>query len=189
MAEVLVYEIHVDNGSTHTYLGASEKRITLPFMALPSADEAERIYRETNAEAEQLRASGSERMQYIADIEMAWVKRLVEAARTQAPHPRISGVVQAIRCDDVAILTAPAETFAKIGLEAKARSPLKHTLFVAYANGSLGYVRTPDAYPKPGQRGVTPDAIAHKWSFTTPFAPECGALIVDSGLELLEGLA
>ena len=30
--------------------------------------------------------------------------------------------------------------------------------------------------------------IAHKWEFTTPFAPECAGLIVDTGLELLEGL-
>ena len=188
LAEVLVSEVHTDDGPTHTYLGASEKRITLPFMDLPSPAEAERIYAETSAEAEKLRAI-SERMNYIAEIEMAWATRLREAARVQAPQPRVSGVVQAIRCDDVAILTAPGETFSKIGLEAKARSPLKHTLFVAYANGSEGYIRSADAYPKPGQRSVTPDAIAHKWSYTTPFAPECGALIVDTGLELLEGLA
>ncbi len=187
LAEVLVYEIHADDGSTHAYLGASEKRIGLPFMALPSPDEAERIYEETSAEAERLRAT-SERMRYIAEIETAWVTRLLEAARTNAPHPIVTGVVQALRCDDVAIVTAPGEVFVKIGLEAKARSPLKHTLFASYANGDLGYIRTPDAYPKPGQRAVTPDAIAHKWSYTMPFAPECAGLVVETGSELLEGL-
>jgi len=101
----------------------------------------------------------------------------------------VMGVVQAIRIDDVAILTAPGECFSGIGLEAKARSPLKQTLFASYANGALGYIRTTDAYPKPGVRAVTPDAIVHKWTFETPFAPETAALVVDTGLELLEGLA
>jgi hypothetical protein len=129
-------------------------------------------------------------MTYIGDIEVTWATRLLDAVRAgtiSSPEP-VVGVVQAIRIDDLAILTAPGEAFVGMGLEAKARSPLKHTLYASYANGSLGYIRTADAYPNPNQRAVTPDAIAHKWSYTTPFAPECAGLVVNAGLELLEGL-
>ena len=189
LAEVLAYDVHEVPGTTHTFLGAAERRIGLPFMALPSLAEAERIHREESEKLAAAHARGDSRMAYIGEIEVRWATRLVEAVKSGKVPALEMGVVQAIRIDDVAILTAPGECFAGIGLEAKARSPLKQTLFASYANGALGYIRTPDAYPKPGVRAVTPDAIAHKWTFTTPFAPEAAGLVVDTGLELLEGLA
>jgi hypothetical protein len=189
LAEVLAYEVREIPDSTHSYLGAAERRIGLPFMVLPTMSEAERVHREKSDELEAARARGDSRMAYIGEIEVTWATRLLEAVKSgKVPQPAI-GVVQVIRIDDVAILTAPGESFVGMGLEAKARSPLKHTLFASYANGALGYIRTPDAYPKPEQRAVTPDAVAHKWTFTMPFAPECAGLVVDTGLDLLEGLA
>jgi neutral ceramidase len=189
LAEVLAYDVHEVPGSTHSFLGAAERRIGLPFMALPTLADAERVLREKSEELAAARARDDARMVYIGEIEVTWATRVLDAIKSgKVPQP-VMGVVQAIRIDDVAILTAPGECFAGIGLEAKARSPLKQTLFASYANGALGYIRTPDAYPKPGVRAVTPDAIAHKWTFATPFAPEVAGLVVDTGLELLEGLA
>ena len=188
LAEVLVYELEDTRENTHTVLNATEKRIAFPFMPLPSLAEAERTLAEMEAGRARAITNHDSRMTYIGDIEVKWATRLVDAVRTNAPHPIVTGVVQAIRIDDIAILTSPGEAFVGMGLEAKARSPLTHTLFASYANGGLGYIRTPDAYPQPKQRTVTPDAIAHKWAYTTPFAPECAGLIVEAGLELLEGL-
>ena len=188
LAEVLVYELEDTRKNTHTVLNAAEKRITFPFMALPSLAVAEQTLQAMEAERARAVANDDSRMTYIGDIEVKWATRVLDAVRANAPQPIVTGVVQAIRIDDIAILTSPGESFVGMGLEVKARSPLKHTLFASFANGSLGYIRTPDAYPLPHQRAVTPDAIAHKWAYTTPFAPECAGLVVEAGLELLEGL-
>ena len=189
LAEVLAYGVKEVPGSTHTYLGAAERRIALGFMALPSLADAERMQRAENDKLAAAQARGDARMTYIGEIEVKWAARLVEAVRSGRPPQPPVGVVQAIRIDDVAILTSPGEAFVGMGLEVKARSPLKHTLFASYANGALGYVRTPEAYPRAGLRAMTPDAIAHKWTYAMPFAPDASAMVVDTGLNLLEGLA
>jgi hypothetical protein len=189
LAEVMVYEIEADPGSTHTYLGADQRTVGLPFMGLPSLEEAQRTYAERKAAYEyQKERDKTGRMVYVEEIDLKWAERLLDAVRSGAQTPSVTGYVQAIRVDDVAILTAPGESFVKMGLEAKARSPLKHTLFASYANGALGYIRAADAYPAAGQRSVTPDAIAHKWAYPTGFSPECAGIVVDAGLTLLEGL-
>ena len=188
LAEVLVYELEDMGEHTHTILAATEKRIALPFIVLPSLAEAEQTLAEMQTQRARAAANNDARMTYIGDIEVTWATRLRDAARAGKQPEPVVGVVQAIRIDEVAILTAPGEAFVGMGLEAKARSPLKHTLYASYANGGLGYIRTPDAYPKPNQRVVTPDAVAHKWVYTTPFAPECAGLVVSAGLELLEEL-
>ena len=52
-------------------------------------------------------------------------------------------ILQAFRIGDLAITAVPAEVFAEIGLEIKAKSPFKPTFTVELANGYNGYLPTP----------------------------------------------
>jgi hypothetical protein len=51
--------------------------------------------------------------------------------------------LQAIRIGDIAILAAPCEVFAETGLALKKHSPFKNTFVISLANGSSGYLPTP----------------------------------------------
>jgi hypothetical protein len=51
--------------------------------------------------------------------------------------------LQAIRIGDLAIVAIPCEVFAEIGLEIKAKSPMKQTFTIELANAYHGYLPTP----------------------------------------------
>jgi neutral ceramidase len=52
-------------------------------------------------------------------------------------------LLQAMRIGDLGITAIPCETFVEIGLELKAKSPLKPTFTISLANGYNGYLPTP----------------------------------------------
>lgn len=55
-------------------------------------------------------------------------------------------IVQAMRIGDLGIVAIPCEVFVEIGLEIKARSPLKPTFTIELANGYNGYLPTPEQH-------------------------------------------
>lgn len=55
----------------------------------------------------------------------------------------VSIVLQTLRVGELGIVAIPCEVFAEIGLEIKARSPLKPTFTIELANGCHGYLPTP----------------------------------------------
>jgi neutral ceramidase len=57
--------------------------------------------------------------------------------------PQMPVLLQAIRIGDLGIVAIPCEVFAEIGLEIKAKSPLKPTFTIELANGYHGYLPTP----------------------------------------------
>lgn len=56
--------------------------------------------------------------------------------------PTLDVLLQAVRIGDLGIATFPFEVFAEIGLEIKAKSPLRQTFTISLANGSEGYLPT-----------------------------------------------
>jgi len=62
--------------------------------------------------------------------------------------------LQALRIGDLAVCAIPFETFVEIGLDLKKRSPFAHTMVISLANGSNGYLPTPEQHKlgamKPG---------------------------------------
>jgi hypothetical protein len=60
----------------------------------------------------------------------------------EAPQ-RLRVPVQALRVGEVGIAVTPAETFAEMGLELKARTPFKKSFTISLANGWFGYMPTP----------------------------------------------
>jgi hypothetical protein len=58
--------------------------------------------------------------------------------------------IQALRIGDLGLATFPGEAFAQLGLEVKAKSPLKPTLCIELANGYHGYIPTVEAHANGG---------------------------------------
>lgn len=60
--------------------------------------------------------------------------------------PTIDVIVQTHRIGNLAVAAMPFEVFAEIGLELKDRSPIQPLMNISIANGSHGYLPTPDQH-------------------------------------------
>ncbi|MCB1224422.1 MAG: hypothetical protein KDK99_01310 [Verrucomicrobiales bacterium] len=60
--------------------------------------------------------------------------------------PTLDVIVQTHRIGDLAIAAMPFEVFAEIGLELKQRSPIQPLMNLSIANGSHGYLPTPEQH-------------------------------------------
>jgi len=58
----------------------------------------------------------------------------------------VSIILQAFRIGGLGVAAVPFETFTETGLELKARSPFKDTFTIELANGSYGYLPTPEQH-------------------------------------------
>ncbi len=93
---------------------------------------------------------------------LAWARPIVEKIGDRLPkgaaevyalealaldaEPRRELVLQAIRIGDAGIAAIPNEVYGITGLKLKARNPLPFSFNVALANGSEGYIPTPEAH-------------------------------------------
>ena len=75
--------------------------------------------------------------------EKTYAERVI--AQEEAP-PTVSILLQAVRVGELGISAIPFETFAETGLELKAKSPLKPAFTIELANGSYGYLPTPEQH-------------------------------------------
>lgn len=67
-------------------------------------------------------------------------------ARIQQGPQTIQVPLQTVRIGDLGIAAIPFETFVEIGLELKDRSPFQQTFTIELANGSFGYLPTPEQH-------------------------------------------
>jgi hypothetical protein len=58
----------------------------------------------------------------------------------------VSIVVQALRVGDLGVCAIPFEVFAETGLELKEKSPFRTSFTISHANGSYGYLPTPEQH-------------------------------------------
>jgi hypothetical protein len=136
--------------------------------------------------------------------QLAWARHVLDRSRASAGSPRgqVDGIpdplfaadqlalaerrepyeaeIQVLRIGDVAVIGLPGEFFVEFGLELKRCSPAPRTLVVGLANGSLGYVPTPEAF---AQGGYEPTP----WRYSR-LAPEAGAICVAAAQEQLATL-
>jgi hypothetical protein len=63
---------------------------------------------------------------------------------------QVTIILQAFRIGDLGIAAIPFETFTETGLEIKSKSPFKPTFTMELANGSYGYLPTPEQHAKGG---------------------------------------
>jgi neutral ceramidase len=92
---------------------------------------------------------------------------------------QVSILVQVFRVGDVAIVALPFEVFTETGLEIKAKSPFQDTFTIELANGSYGYLPTPEQHELGGYE---------TWLGTNRVEKEASPKIVAKVLELFERL-
>ncbi|MCH7989116.1 MAG: hypothetical protein IID46_08190 [Planctomycetes bacterium] len=118
------------------------------------------------------------------DGEAAWHSReRIYADRlqrlSQAPD-EVTISLQAVRIGDLGIAAVPFEVFTEIGLEIKEKSPLKQTFTIELANGSFGYLPTPEQHKLGGYE---------TWLGTNNVEKEASTKIVRTLLDLFAELA
>ena len=77
-------------------------------------------------------------------LEKIYAERILQI---QSEWPdEISIILHAFRIGDLGITALPFETFTETGLELKAKSPFKPTFNISLANGTYGYLPTPEQH-------------------------------------------
>ncbi len=162
-----VYEAHqqlefhdwVPLGAAHTKLTLQVRQPTqkmLDYLAQADADAAESTTRHRR--------------------EAIYARRI--AALQEAPK-EIQVPLQALRIGDLGIAAIPFETFTETGLELKQRSPFAQTFTIELANGSFGYLPTPEQHRLGGYE---------TWLGTNNVEEEASTKIVTTLLGLFESL-
>jgi hypothetical protein len=167
-------------------LATTRRRVTLPLMEAPTLEALRAELAEREADLAARLGRGESRVttnpvRYHID----WL-RLMLAAAAAGPLPdAIEGEVWAARLGEAAVVGAPGEIFGEVGAAVRAASPAPVTIFAGYSNGVLGYVATPEEYP----RGGYEPAVSHRgYGHPAPFSPDVAGIIETVSLELLEEL-
>ncbi|MDR3639284.1 MAG: neutral/alkaline non-lysosomal ceramidase N-terminal domain-containing protein [Isosphaeraceae bacterium] len=98
-----------------------------------------------------------------------------------AKYPKqVDVTIQALRIGDLGIVAIPCEVFVEIGLELKAKSPLKPTFTIELANGYNGYLPTKEQHALGGYE---------TWRARSSYLEvDAAAKITDKALELLKAV-
>lgn len=107
-------------------------------------------------------------------LERSYARRVLQ--RAEAPEV-VQAPVQALRIGDLAIMGTPVETFAEMGLDLKARAPIKPAFTISLANGYFGYMPTPRQLALGGYES---------WVGTNRLEPEAAPKITAALLRMLE---
>jgi len=149
----------------------------LPALSFPSAEEGKRVVEELRRQLEEVRSSrASSGAIFWAESRLGHAEGRLESIIAERPLPHIAAEMTAIRFGGAAIVTAPGEIFCETGMDVKRQSPVGHTCFVGYTNGTIGYVPTPESYPEGGYE------VTHGCRVN----PEAAGIIRDTALQLLE---
>jgi neutral ceramidase len=173
-----------------TTIQVLEETVELPMQALPSLAEAmEMLRREEAAVKDGIAKGASFGKMSIARWNRLWAKALVDHIKSGSKNA-IEIPVQALRIgQELAIVAVPAETFSRLGLEVKEKSPFGNTLFLGYSNGCASYIPTRDAYPPGGwslnEEYFIPDLLFQGYLLPTALTPDCNELIANKALDLL----
>ncbi len=97
---------------------------------------------------------------------------------SEAPE-RVAVPLQAIRIGDLGVAALPFEVFVETGLELKKRSPFARCFTISLANGSYGYLPTPEQHALGGYE---------TWIGTNRVEREASRKITEAMLELLAEL-
>lgn len=161
-------------------VATASERLELPAMTFGSLEEGAHAVAELTSVVERLRAEGAASgALYWAESRLQRAEKMCESLRSGVPLPTIPAELSALRFGDVALVTAPGEIFTETGMAVKQRSPLPRTLFVGYANGTIGYVPIPPAYAEGGYE------VTH----ACRVGPEAAGMIEETSLRLLQAVA
>lgn len=85
-----------------------------------------------------------ETAELVHGLEKIYAERILQVENDWPDE--ISIILQAFRIGELGITALPFETFTETGLELKAKSPFKPTFNISLANGTYGYLPTPEQH-------------------------------------------
>ncbi len=101
-------------------------------------------------------------------------------AAAERTEDTVKVVLQAVRIGDFAICAIPFEVFCEIGLDLKKRSPFARTIVISHANGSNGYLPTPEQHRLGGYE---------TWLGTCRVQEDASVIIANQLIEMLGELS
>ncbi|HCS53818.1 MAG TPA: hypothetical protein DIW81_19900 [Planctomycetaceae bacterium] len=152
----------------HDYVKLSSVQRTLTF---------ERRY-PTKEEVEWAEAVKAKKIKPMSTSRYSTYSTVLAYASPEMP-PTIDVIVQTHRIGDLAIAAMPFEVFAEIGLELKDRSPIQPLMNISIANGSHGYLPTPQQHRLGGYE---------TWIGVNKVQLDASEKMVDSLVEMLDEL-
>lgn len=105
-------------------------------------------------------------------------RRRLERVKERGDRP-VEMEIQAIAIGDIALMGWAGEVFCQLGMMVKAGSPYARTYVLGYANGSIGYIPTPEAFPL---GGYEVESACH-------LADNAGHVLVEESLALLREMS
>jgi len=90
--------------------------------------------------------------------------------------------INVVRLGELALVMFAAETFTEIGLEIKAASPARWTLFASLTDGCISYLHTASSHP---EGGYEVDTAPLAYRYPGRLKAECEGLALDKTRELL----
>jgi neutral ceramidase len=172
-------------------LAAILRQLDLPLMDLPTAAVADAIRDQCQRDLATAQSSGSYRLAAIAARFASWSEVLVRAVRNGVRT--VPCIVQVIAINDVAIVAVSAEVFSVTTRRLRELSPFASTMALGYSNGVLCYLPPADAYPANGwsitERYRIPDLVFQSYLLPTGLHPDCEAIIVETGVAMLNELS
>ncbi|MDA1049271.1 MAG: hypothetical protein O3C40_02175 [Planctomycetota bacterium] len=167
------------------HFNVATRRVTLPMAPLPDRQVAEANLHRYRKQLDEARAGDSVGEIHVAQRLVHWAELVIRTIDEGEPVTR-ELVCWALRINDIGIVAVNGEPFAELALEVKRRSPLKHTCFLGYSNGCLGYLPTPEAFD---EGGMEVHESHQNYMLPTRFTREWGPAVISSALGLLEDLA
>lgn len=162
---------------------AASRTLALPTRSLTS-EEGAQVLERIRADFERARQEGDLPAIHAHEFRLPWAEAMVELAAGGARPEPVAAEIQAIALGDIALLGLPGEVFVEIGMNIAAASPFRHTFIIGYANRSVGYIPTRQAF---AEGGYEVEAAHCHYGFP-PFTPEVQGLVEGAALELLKSL-
>jgi hypothetical protein len=159
----------IDTHRSDARLGMLQREVTLR-LRRPTAEQIERAKAVLAVTDEAERAK-------LPNLAESYARRTLSLAEADET---LSVLLQALRIGDLAVCAIPFETFAEIGLDLKRRSPFPRTMVIGIANGSYGYLPTPEQHQLGGYE---------TWLGTNRVQEDSSVILTDQLLEMLSELA
>jgi hypothetical protein len=160
-------------------LDVASTTVQLPRIRYASREKAGEVVRTLEAELQKLQDEGAPEGQLDRCARrLGWARDAARSWDTGALPEPVEAEFQAWRMGPFGFATAPGEIFNQIGVRVKRDAPFADTFFVTFANGYIGYVPVPEAYPDGGYEVMRASQVD----------PGAAAMVADACLGLLNGL-
>ncbi|MCI0521316.1 MAG: neutral/alkaline non-lysosomal ceramidase N-terminal domain-containing protein [Chloroflexi bacterium] len=114
-----------------------------------------------------------------------WRSRLLRDAPGHLGYWATLLNINALRIGELALVTFGSETFTEIGLQVKAESPARRTLFASVTDGCIGYLTTAAAH---AEGGYEVDTAPYAYRYPGRLQAGCAALAQAEAQQMLAGL-